>query len=157
MQELTPDWQCSVSISLVSVGDQLNFNMLKALSRGKLMGCEQLATGCFAAASLPGFKPTTFRSQVRRPTSRLRRHRMLVMGTRSQGRQKKVDKLSPTAKRKQCATGSQICQRHEVRGTNDSCAPFWLPFVLLVSSVVMVPCTEIQRVFGLIFKRLTLL
>jgi len=33
------------------------------------------------------------------------------------------------------------------------CAPFWLPFVLLVSSVVMVPCTDFQRVFGSILRQ----
>ena len=34
------------------------------------VGCEQLAQGCYAAASRPGLEPVTTRSQVRRPTTK---------------------------------------------------------------------------------------
>jgi len=50
--------------------------------RAEAMGCEQLSQGCFTAVSLSGFKPTTFRSQVRRPTAGHRitnRQRLLLM------------------------------------------------------------------------------
>jgi len=55
-----------LAVPLVSVGNQLDFNMMKAPSRGT-----EMWTACSAAASLPGFEPTTYRSQVRRPTAPL--------------------------------------------------------------------------------------
>ena len=38
------------------------------------VGCEQLAYGCYAAASRLGLEPATTRSQVRRPTTKPPRH-----------------------------------------------------------------------------------
>ena len=59
-------------VSLVSVRDRLNYNTLKAPSRG--IGVNNYFTRLMRSNVANGIEPTTFRLQARRPTARLPRH-----------------------------------------------------------------------------------